>query len=262
MTTPTLKQWQRRALKAEAELQFIQQCRQIETAQQMKDWKELALCKVALNEIQDALELVGGCGMSDVAVLFARADSIYKTFPECDVYDIERDARTWPGGCPVVAHPPCRAWGRLSHMANPRPDEKDLARWAVKQVREWGGVLEHPNASRLWADQGLALPGEGKDEFGGWTLPIFQQWFGHRAEKSTLLYIVGCEPGDLPPIPYIMGTATHTIASSKSRQHRDHPQFRPEVSKAEREHTPPEMARWLVELAKRCRVNQLALETQ
>ena len=60
MTTLTLKQWQRRALKAEAELEIIHKMRQFETAQQMKDWKELALHKVALNEIQDALEFVGG----------------------------------------------------------------------------------------------------------------------------------------------------------------------------------------------------------
>jgi len=43
-----------------------------------------------------------------VAVLFARADSIYKSLPDCDVYDIERDARTYDGPWPVVAHPPCR----------------------------------------------------------------------------------------------------------------------------------------------------------
>lgn len=36
--------------------------------------------------------------MKSVAVLFARADSIYKTMPQCDVYDIERDARTTRGG--------------------------------------------------------------------------------------------------------------------------------------------------------------------
>ena len=185
-----------------------------------------------------------------VAALFVRADSCYKQMLDVDCFDMVRDARLWPGGCPVVAHPPCRAWGRLVHMANPRPDEKDLARWAVAQAREWGGVLEHPNASKLWADQYLPMPGNGKDEFGGWTLPIFQQWFGHRAEKSTLLYIVGCDPCDLPPIPY--------IASSKARQHRDHPQFRPEVSKAEREHTPPELAAWLVELARRCKVLETA----
>lgn len=33
-----------------------------------------------------------------VAILFARADSVYKTLPGCDVYDIERDALTFPGG--------------------------------------------------------------------------------------------------------------------------------------------------------------------
>ena len=190
--------------------------------------------------------------MSTVAVLFARADSVYKTLPGCDVYDMDRDARTYDGPFPVVAHPPCRAWGRLSHMAKPRPDEKDLARWAVAQVRDWGGVLEHPKGSALWADQGLPAPGSGRDEFGGWTLPVFQMWWGHRAEKATYFYIVGCDPAELPPIPFVMGTATHTIASSKKRQHRDHPLFRPEVSKAEREHTPPQLAAWLVELARRC----------
>jgi len=74
-----------------------------------------------------------------VAVLFARADSVYKTLPLADVWDIERDARKWPGGCPVVAHPPCRAWGRLRKFAHPRKGERQLAVWAVRQVRTWGG---------------------------------------------------------------------------------------------------------------------------
>lgn len=33
--------------------------------------------------------------MQQVAVLFARTDSVYKGLPGCDVYDIERDARTY-----------------------------------------------------------------------------------------------------------------------------------------------------------------------
>ena len=61
-----------------------------------------------------------------IAVLFARNDSRYKQLEGYDVYDIDRDARNYNGTNPVIAHPPCRAWGRLSHMANPRPDEKDF----------------------------------------------------------------------------------------------------------------------------------------
>jgi hypothetical protein len=187
-----------------------------------------------------------------IAALFIRADSIYKTMPNVDAWDIERDARKWPGGCPVVAHPPCRAWGRLAHMANPRPDEKDLARWAVRQVRRWGGVLEHPNGSTLWGDQELPKPGQ-SDEHGGWTLGIHQDWWGHRAEKATLLYIKGVKPNDIPDMPIKLEEPTHVIASSTARQHRGHPRFRPEVTKAEREHTPPALAYWLVDLASRCK---------
>ncbi len=33
-----------------------------------------------------------------VAVLFARQDSVYKQLPGTDVWDIDRDARKWPGG--------------------------------------------------------------------------------------------------------------------------------------------------------------------
>ena len=188
-----------------------------------------------------------------IAVLFARADSVYKTLPDCDVWDAERDARLWPGGNPCIAHPPCRAWGQLRHMAKPRPDEKELALWAVKQVQKNSGVLEHPNKSTLWAAAGL--PAAGKfDAFGGWTLPIFQSWWGHRAEKATLLYIVGCAPADIPEMPMCLGRASHVIASSKKRQRRDHPLFRPEVTRPEREHTPPNLAAWLLDLAGRCKV--------
>ena len=95
--------------------------------------------------------------MQTVAVLFARSDSVYKTLPGCDVYDMERDARIYDGPHPVVAHPPCRAWGRLRVFASPRPDERNLARLAVAMVREFGGVLEHPAGSTLWAAQSRAL---------------------------------------------------------------------------------------------------------
>ncbi len=186
-----------------------------------------------------------------VSVLFARSDSNYKSLPDVDVWDVERDARTWPGGTPVVAHPPCRAWGRLRHFAKPRVDEKELALIAVELVRKYGGVLEHPAGSTLWLAAGLPAPGLGCDEFGGWTLGVYQYWWGHRAEKASLLYICGCKPFDIPPVPLRLGYPTHVVQSRKRQGHLPH------ISKAEREHTPIEFAKWLCELAKRCalRVN-------
>lgn len=193
-----------------------------------------------------------------VAVLFAREDSCYKALPDVDVWDAERDARLWPGGCPVVAHPPCRAWGQLRKLANPRPDEKQLAIYAVAQVRKFGGVLEHPKNSTLWPVAGLPAPGGERDAWGGWTLPIFQHSWGHRAEKATLLYIVGCAPADVPAMPLALGEARYICGSSGrrrdgSRLHKGDHGWRPEIGKEEREHTPPELAKWLVELAARCK---------
>lgn len=203
-----------------------------------------------------------------VAVLFAREDSHYKVIPGCDVWDIARDARRWPGGSRVIAHPPCRAWGRLRALANPRHDEKALAPWAVERVRQFGGVLEHPAGSTLWAAAGLPLPARGereppRDAWGGWTLPILQSAWGYRADKPTWLYIVGCEPADVPVMPLALGEATHIIGSSGRRRdggrlHKGDAGWRPEVTKAEREHTPPALAAWLVELAQRCRVPEVA----
>jgi hypothetical protein len=180
-----------------------------------------------------------------VAVLFARSDSHYKSIAGCDVWDKDRNALNWVGGSPVVAHPPCRAWGRLRQFAQPAPGEKEFALWAVAKVRKWGGVLEHPAQSTLWPIAGLPKTGQ-MDDFGGWTLPINQHSFGHRAEKKTWLYVVGCEPRDIPSLPIRLGRATHCIRPTKS-----YPRL-PCVTKAEREHTPPMLANWLVELARKC----------
>ena len=185
-----------------------------------------------------------------VAVLFARQDSYYKTMPNVDVYDIDRDARTWPGGCPVVAHPPCRAWASLRFHAKPRPGEKQLAIYAVERIRKFGGVLEHPHRSTLWPIAGLPEPGK-RDEYFGWTLTVDQQWFGHRAQKRTRLYICGIDPNEIPTMPIVLGNATHTVGLWSGR---DKNNCRPSIAKREYESTPPEFAEWLVDLASRCKV--------
>jgi len=188
-----------------------------------------------------------------ITVLFARSDSNYKALPGVDVYDAERDALTWPGGTPVVAHPPCGPWGCLRNKCNFDESERGLALWAVDQVRKWGGVLEHPERSTLWPVAGLPKFGE-TDKYGGFTLKVDQHWWGHRARKRTLLYICGIKRREVPQMPLTLTEPTHVVSSGYAPHpgHR-HRSTKPEVSKAEREHTPPDFAVWLVELARRCR---------
>lgn len=191
-----------------------------------------------------------------IAVLFARRDSVYKTLPEVDVWDADRNALTWPGGAPVIAHPPCRAWGRLRNVARPAEGEKELALWAVRQVRQWGGILEHPAGSLLWQEANLPAPSV-HDAWHGWTLPIVQHWWGHPAEKKTWLYIVGCQANDLPPLPLRLGAAPAIVGTPGRRRDGTRLKpgeagWRPEIAKADREHTPPALAEWLVTLASRC----------
>lgn len=170
-----------------------------------------------------------------IAVLFARSKSNYHDLPGCDVFDICRDARTYNGNHPVIAHPPCRGWGRLHAFANIRADELDLAIFAVDQVRRCGGVLEHPVHSKLWPAANLPAPGQ-RDQFGGWTLPIYQGHFGHRAPKATWLYIVGVEPAQIPDLPFDLALPWGRVEL---------------MGKAERESTPLAFCAWLFELASR-----------
>lgn len=185
-----------------------------------------------------------------ISVLFARQDSIYKTLG-LDVWDIDRDARNWPGGNSVIAHPPCRAWGQLSHMAKPRPDEKELAVWSINQIRKFGGVLEHPRASKLWPHMELPT-GNDTDRWGGYTLCINQSWWGHRAEKKTLLYICGCPRKELPEMSIKFDVITHVITNSARK---GQPGYKPRVTQYEREATPIELAKWLIEVAEICDKN-------
>lgn len=140
-----------------------------------------------------------------VAALFVRKDTVYRELgAEC--FDIERDARTFDLAGPVVAHPPCRAWGKLKGLARPRPDERDLAWWAVHVVRLCGGVLEHPIHSSLWRELGCGTPGL-RDGFGGVLLHVDQSWYGHPCSKPTGLYVVG-------PVPELRASGpapTHAI---------------------------------------------------
>lgn len=175
--------------------------------------------------------------MHKVSVLYARADSCYFDLV-FDVWDAGRDARLYAGPWPVVAHPPCRGWGRMRQFAKPRPDELELAFYAVDAVRQWGGVLEHPHASGLWPAAGLPVPGE-VDAYGGFTVLVDQGWFGHFAPKPTWLYVVGMPRHHFPQLPVDpMRRGGRTL----------------DLLPADRERTPLLFADWLVRLAGRCYV--------
>lgn len=132
--------------------------------------------------------------------LFVREDSAYKKREVWDAYDANRNALQYSGTNPLVCHPPCRSWGRLSHMAhNVREGEAELALFSIAKIQKNGGILEHPSGSRLF---GQHVPDVGAhDQYGGFTIEIDQYDFGHVAHKRTKLYICGIDKKDLPALP-------------------------------------------------------------
>ena len=201
-----------------------------------------------------AAVIAGAAICSPVSVLFCCDASYYKLLPACDVWDKKRDARRYAGNNVVIAHPPCRTWGNLRTVATKAPPaERELGPWAVEQVRRCGGVLEHPAGSILFDHCECGDAGK-PDERGGWTLEVDQYHWGHPAAKPTKLYIVGCSPGDVPAMPRREGTPARCISQGHGVRI-GHPLFKSRVTQWEREATPPEFAKWLVTLARRCRAN-------
>lgn len=166
---------------------------------------------------------------------FARRDG-----RQHDLFAPTRDAMSYAGPHPVIAHPPCGPWGRFWWNYKGGEGDKACGPRAVEQVRACGGVLEHPAQSGLWEHCGLPKPGDESDEHGGRTILVNQCDWGHKARKPTWLYVVGCV---IPPMPQPR-EPTHVMVRLL-RNNNDWP----EVPKRERHITPPDFAVWLVALA-------------
>ena len=150
-----------------------------------------------------------------VAALYVEPAGPYANLDGVDVWDEARDARTYKGPHPVVAHPPCARWGRYwggSPTQWPRlvkGDDGGCFDAALTAVRKFGGVLEHPEASHAWPHAGLIKPlkrgGWFADIYGGWSCCVEQGHYGHRARKATWLYAVGI---DVPSLTWGKSEAT------------------------------------------------------
>ena len=143
-----------------------------------------------------------------IAALYVETGGCYFGLPDVDPWDAERDARLYDGPWPVVAHPPCQRWGAMAAVnyarwggEHNRPgNDNGCFESALAAVRRFGGVLEHPKASRAWAEYGLTKPvsvGWQSSIDGGWVCEVWQSAYGHRANKATWLYAFGFMPPEL-----------------------------------------------------------------
>ena len=137
-----------------------------------------------------------------IAALFVDGRGAYARLNGVELWDEKRDARTYPGPHPVVAHPPCSRWCRLAGLVearwgHKRGEDGGCFAAALDAVRKWGGVLEHPAYTDAWAAFGLCRPprqgGWLGDLWGGWVCHVEQGRYGHPAKKATWLYAVGCQ---------------------------------------------------------------------
>lgn len=116
-------------------------------------------------------------GVRTVAVLWVMRGSVYYNLPDADCWGVERDARLYAGPGPVLAHPPCGPWGKYCSRSH---ESKEDGRIAMRLVHQFGGVVEQPLGSQLFA--------ECEEAFMGGIEYQEQASWGHLALKPTILY--------------------------------------------------------------------------
>lgn len=149
-----------------------------------------------------------------IAALYVKTGGCYYNLPNVDPWDETRDARLYPGPYPVIAHPPCQRWGKFwagqplwiakTGQRKTKGDDNGCFKAALKTVRKYGGVLEHPYGSHAWPCFGLNKPPRTggwikADNFDGWTCCVEQVRYGYYARKPTYLYAVRT---DLPELDW------------------------------------------------------------
>ncbi len=157
-----------------------------------------------------------------IAVLCALEKSFYKTLPDLEVYDKQRNAYTFNLDIPVIAHPPCQQWSRLKSFAKFDREEKDLAFFCLEKIKKNGGILEHPAGSSFFKEAGIKP-----------TISIDQSWFGFSCRKRTYLYFHDCKPLSFP--------LSFDLVTKRV----------PDLAQDMRSYTTPQFANWLIDCIKK-----------
>ena len=194
--------------------------------------------------------------MIEVAALFVQAEGCYSQLPFVDCWTEERDARKYNGPFPVIAHPPCQLWGNMAAVNyaryggkhNKPGNDGGCFAAALKAVRKFGGVLEHPKSSKAFRANGLTTPdGSGWQGTicGGYVCEVWQSAYGHKANKATWLYWFGCNaPKELD---WRKPVASHQVGWQDSRGKERN---KPTLSKKEANATPILFRDALLDLAR------------
>ena len=182
-----------------------------------------------------------------VSALCVARRSIYHQIEGVECYDMARDVRTFTGGTPVLCHPPCRSWSAYcAHQAKPMPGEKELGLLCVEWLRKCGGILEHPAHSRLFDACNLPKPGwASRGDL--WSAEVLQAWWGDTRTKTTWLCFSGISPNEVQ-----FPLRLHDPSGDRRRWQL--------LNSTSRSSTVPEMARWLVETARKCANREVSHE--
>jgi len=200
-----------------------------------------------------------------IAVLFAEKYGIYSRIRGVDLWDIERDARTYDGPHPVVAHPPCQRWGSFAFVnykrwpfEHNRPgNDGGCFASALESVRKYGGVLEHPAKSRAWDVYALDRPNvtgwNQTSAKGEWVCEVWQSAYGHRANKATWLF---CKSKEKPmELRWNRPTGTHQVGFHDQR---GKDKNKPTLGKKEANSTPLDFAMELIHIARRANFDEVS----
>lgn len=199
-----------------------------------------------------------------IAALYVQRGGCYWGLPSVDAWDEARDARRYAGPHPVVAHPPCSRWCRLAGLVearwgHKRGDDGGCFESALRSVRTWGGVLEHPAYSDAFAAYGLPAPKPGgwqRALCGGWVAHVEQGRYGHPAKKATWLYAHGVTA--LPSLEWgaTPDTESTALVSWCGNRVSDRLANRPRVGKRAASATPPAFRDLLISIAQSVRSPQ------